>query len=101
LFGRSLDFLFWRERGLRGKPFFHFGLEIRVLGLEVLEKGGGFGGAVVLEEKLVVVDEGVDVAGVDLKAGFIGLFGGGGVTLMSEKIRVSDGHVGIIFARFV
>ena len=69
------------------------------MGLEVLEEGVGVGGAIVLKQELVIVDEGIDVAGIDLETGLVGLFGGRGVTLMREQIGVGDGHVGIVFAR--
>ena len=68
-----------------------------MLGLEVLEEGGGIGGAVVLKEKLVIVNEGIDVARIDLETALVSLFGGGGVTLMGEEISVSNSHVGIVF----
>ena len=68
---------------------------------EVLEELVGFGIAAGAEEEPPVIDHRVDVAGIDLEAELVGLFGGGGVALLREEIPVTDGHVGIIFERFI
>ena len=88
--------------GLLGRePFVEIGFEIGILGFEVLEEVAGFRSPIVLEEELMVVENGVDIAGVNLKAELIGLLGGSGVAVIGEKVSVSDGHVGVIFQGFI